>query len=135
MGDRGRESGAALATLKAGVEAVVRPDAPYDLTDEEADEWRAVVDRMPAEWFPRETHGLLTLYCRHLIAARRVSQLVSECLSQKAVDVVEYDRLLKMQERESRAASSLATRMRISQQSTFDKEKKKPITMKKPWQN
>jgi chaperone required for assembly of F1-ATPase len=24
-----------------------RPDAPYDLTDEQAEEWRAIVNRMP----------------------------------------------------------------------------------------
>jgi len=35
------------------------------LTDEQAEEWRAVVSRMAADWFPRETHGMLLAYCRH----------------------------------------------------------------------
>lgn len=50
-------------------------------------------------------------------------------------DIEEYDRLLKMQEREGRAMSSLATRMRITQQTTYDKSKKKPVTGKKPWES
>jgi hypothetical protein len=49
---------------------------------------------------------------------------------------VRYDRLLKMQEREGRAISSLATRMRISQQSTMTEKKRKPaLTLPKPWEN
>jgi hypothetical protein len=45
-----------VATVSA-IETIARPDAPYDLTDEQSDEWWAVVNRMPADWFPRETHG------------------------------------------------------------------------------
>jgi hypothetical protein len=40
-----------------------------------------------------------------------------------------------MQEREGRALSSLATRMRLSQQTTYDKSKKKPLQGKKPWED
>ena len=43
------------------------------------------------------------------------------------------DRLLKMQEREGRAISALATRMRLTQQSTYDKSKKKPTAALRPW--
>ena len=79
MGTRGRKSSAELSILTMStVETIMRPDAPYDLTDEQADEWRAVVNRMPADWFPRETHGMLTQYCRHVVAARRVAQLVAQ---------------------------------------------------------
>lgn len=132
MGARGRKSVASMVTTV--VETVSRPDAPYDLTDEQADEWRAVVNRMPADWFPRETWALLSQYCRHVVAARRIAQLISATESRKSVDVEDYDRLLKMQEREGRAMSSLATRMRISQQATVDKKRQKPaITIGKPW--
>ena len=79
MGTRGRKSSAELSILTMPtLETIMRPDAPYDLTDEQADEWRAVVNRMPADWFPRETHGMLTQYCRHVVAARRVAQLVAQ---------------------------------------------------------
>ena len=116
-----------------------RPDAPYDLTDEQVDEWRAVVNRMPADWFPRETHGMLSQYCRHIVSARRIAQLIEDTMkpskSRKAFDVDAYNQLLIMQEREGRALSSLATRMRLSQQAAYDKTKKKPSTIqgKLPW--
>ncbi len=135
MATRGRKSAAALSVAVGPVEIIQRPDAPYDLTDEQSAEWWAVVNRMPADWFPRETHAMLSAYCRHVVAARRVAQLVTACEASEPFDVGQYDLLLKMQEREGRALSSLATRMRVSQQSTFDKEKKKPKQVMKPWES
>jgi hypothetical protein len=41
-----------------------------DLTEDQAAEWRAVVDRLPNDWFPRETHGMLAQFCRHVCTAR-----------------------------------------------------------------
>ena len=76
---RGRKSAGALTlTVVTGdVEVVRRPEPPTELTREQAAEWRAVVDRLPADWFARETHGLLVQYCRHVVAARRVAELVA----------------------------------------------------------
>ena len=135
MGDRGRTSSAELAVIgPKGIETVRRPDPPPELTDEQVAEWRALVNRLPADWFARETHGLLVAYCRHVVSARRVAQLVESHEASGEFDVEHYDRLLKMQEREGRALSSLATRMRITQQTTYDKSKKKPLQSKKPWE-
>jgi len=135
MKQRGRKSAAALDVERLpSVEVIQRPDAPYDLTDEQAQEWWAVVNRLPADWFPRETHGMLAQYCRHVVAARRVAQLIAKAEKRKTLDVEEYDRLLKMQEREGRAISSLATRMRISQQATVRHESaRKPDMVDDPW--
>lgn len=136
MKTRGRTSAAALevATVAGKIETVQRPDAPYDLTDEQSAEWWAIVNRMPADWFPRETHGLLAQYCRHVVAARRVAQLVDQAEKESEFDINAYDQLLKIQEREGRALSSLATKMRISQQTTYDKSKKKPPSGRMPWE-
>lgn len=133
MGSRGRKSSQEL-TRAPTVEVVDRPDAPYDLTDEQSEEWWAIVNRMPADWFPRETHGMLAQYCRHVIASRRVAQLIKGHEDNPVMDIEGYDRLLKMQEREGRAISSLATRMRISQQTTYDPKKKKGSPVKPPWE-
>lgn len=135
MGNRGRTSGAALAVISpGGIVSIRRPDPPEELTDEEAVEWRAVVNRMAADWFPRETHGMLAQYCRHVVAARRVAQLVHNAEAAEDFHVWTYDKLLKMQEREGRAISSLATRMRLSQHSTYAARKTKPeIKGKFPW--
>ena len=133
MGTRGRVSAASLEVAKPTTERVARPDAPYDLTDEQSEEWWAVVNRLPADWFPRETHGVLSQYCRHVVAARRVAQLVA---AEEAgeFDLGRYDQLLKMQEREGRALSSLATRLRITQQATLSEKARKPAQGKKPWE-
>jgi hypothetical protein len=134
MKTRGRISAASLEVSKvAPVEVVQRPDAPYDLTDEQTTEWWAVVNRLPAEWFPRETHALLAQYCRHVVAARRIAQLV-DAEEKGELDLDRYDKLLKMAEREGRALSSLATRLRITQQSTLSEKTKKPSMVKKPWE-
>jgi hypothetical protein len=144
MKQRGRKSASALAvqTITGPLETVPRPDAPYDLDDEEVDEWRAVVERLPAHWFPRETHGLLTQYCRHVVRARRVAQIIREMekprKSKKGeeveFDLEAYNKALIMQERESRAISHLAVKMRLAQQSTIDKESKKGGVGKRPWE-
>lgn len=144
MGIRGRSSSVSLSVVPAdGVLAVRRPDPPSFLTDEQAEIWRAVVSRMVADWFTPETFPLLSQYCRHVIAANKIAQLVQqiECESQDPEEnpasvffMERYDRLLKMQEREGRAIATLATKMRIAQQSTYDKSKKKPSASRKPWQ-
>jgi hypothetical protein len=118
----------------SGIETVRRPDPPNELTDEQAVEWREVVNRMPADWFGRETHGMLAQYCRHVVAARRVAELVATIEKDQDFDLLAYDRALKMQEREGRALSALATRMRVSQQTAYDPKRKRQSAGKKPWE-
>lgn len=118
------------------VERVARPDPPdeFNLSDEHVTEWWAVVNRLPADWFPRETFGMLAQYCRHVITARRIGQLINESEAQDPVDINDLEKLYRMQERESRAISSLATRMRISQQSSYDKQRSRgKVRGKAPW--
>lgn len=135
MGTRGRTSAAELSVISGGgVETIRRPEPPDELTEEQAGEWRAVVTRLPADWFPRETHGMLASYCRHVVTGRRVAQIVAQIEASEQFDINAYDQALKMQERESRAISSLATRMRISQQATVRHEKaRKGSAVARPW--
>lgn len=134
MGIRGRAPSASLSVVPTVVEVVPRAKPPSELSDEQAEVWRAIVNRMPADWFPRETHEMLAQYSRHAVNARRVAQLIAAAEASDPLDIEEYDRLLKMQEREGRALSSLATRMRLTQQTTYDPKKKKGSTTKRPWE-
>jgi hypothetical protein len=137
MGARGKTSTAALTVLASGgITAVQRPMAPDHLTDEQAEEWLEVVNRMPAEWFPRESHGLLAQYCCHVVQARYVSQMLGSLMAEEQKDgwLMDYDRLLKMQERESRSMAALARGMRMTQQSTYTQRKSKGTAIKKPHQ-
>jgi hypothetical protein len=138
MGKRGPKSGASLAIRPVTpIEKTPRPAPPRELSDEEGEEWCAIVDRLPADWFARETHALLVQYCRHIVAARRISQLIAAIQAvEKAEDFnfKAYHDALKMQQRESGILASLATKMRISQQSSYDKSRKKGEGGKpKPW--
>jgi DNA-binding SARP family transcriptional activator len=132
MSDRGRLSLAAAET--SVVVSLDRPRPPAELTDEAKKEWLEVVNRLPAEWFPRETHEVLAQYCRHVVNARRVSRMIEQLMESENFTIDDYEKLLKMQEREGRAISSLATRMRLTQQSTYDSKKTKgrPVSSK-PW--
>ena len=158
MGVRGRRSTASLTVISGdGIAIAKRPDPPEELSAEMAREWHLVVNRMRPDWFTDETLALLVQYCRHVVAARRVGELLAGieaelaagriglCISEDddenapttyGFTVKDYDRLLKMQERETRAITTLATKMRLSHQSTYEPTKKKGAgpSIRKPWQ-
>lgn len=137
MGTRGRVSSSALEVVgPKALEIVERQRPPHDLTDEETEIWAAVVGAESADWFSPSTVPLLAQYCRHVIHARRVAELIERATSDPELTAKDYDRLLKMQERESRAIATLATKMRISQQSARnDRLHKKTPAARKPWES
>jgi hypothetical protein len=138
-GKRGRASVAEIMTVPSAtvLDRVERPRAPHDLSYEEIDVWAAVVNSLPAEWFTPETVPLLTQYCRHAVQARRIAEWIVEATKDpKELKIKDYDRLLKMQTRESAAMSSLAVKMRITQSATRNDRgnSKPPSAGKKPWE-
>ena len=137
MGQRGPKSRSALSVVPAAdIGVAKRPDPPNHLTDEQASVWVSVVDNLPADWFPTDVHGTLEQYCRHVVASRKVAQLINQFEGDSSFEIDEYDRLLKMQEREGRALSSLATRLRITPQSRYQARKDPGKgKVKKPWEN
>ena len=116
------------------ITAIERPDPPADLTPEQAHEWQSVVNRMPADWFPRETHALLVQFCRHVVSARRIAELIENLFSSD-FNLETFNKLLIMQERESRIIFSLATKMRTSQQARFGRRKKTGPLIPPPWKH
>lgn len=136
-GKRGRPSSAALAMLvhHDAIETIPRPQVPHDLNDEETEVWASIVNRMPADWFTTETLPLLSQYCRHTIQARRIAELIERATGDKELKVKDYDRLLKMQARESASISSLSVKMRISQSTTINhRANKKAQAPRAPWE-
>ena len=137
MGTRGRASVAQIET-RGAVTLVNRPDAPLDLTPEETAEWVEIAEAMPADWFTRETHGLLKQYCRHIIAARRVAQLIDQEMAREDMEVAALDRLLQMQARETSAIKAMAASMRVSQQASYTTKaagtSKNNRVVKRPWE-
>ncbi len=119
MGSRGRKSAAELGVIQGIPE---RPKPPDELTSAQAEEWRAVVARMPVNWFPREIWPLLCAYCRHICNARHIAKLIEAAHDLDIGDrtaLMRFNRLLGMQERQSNALAGLATRMRLTNQSRY----------------
>jgi len=136
MGARGRPSAAELSVVAFRTLPEVRPPAPpVELTGDQAEIWTSIVEAMPPTWFPRQTHPLLAAYCRHTVAARKIASLIEVEERSAATDPATYDRLLKMQEREGRALTSLASKMRLNQASLHDRRKApKPPSGPRPWE-
>src|SRR5690625_3965013 len=137
MKQRGRKSAGELA-VACPVVVQPRPDAPVELTPEPADGWHEVVDALRADWFPAETHPLLIQYCRHTIEARRSAQLIDQECAREELDVATYAALLRRQARETTALKSMASSMRLSQQSSRRDDNsataKKNRTVTRPWE-
>jgi hypothetical protein len=123
MGSRGKKSVGELSVVALSAR---RPEPPAELTAAEAVIWGAVVGTKPPDWFAADSFPLLVAYCRAIAVsnglARAISTFDDEGLSD-AQALAQYDKLLQMQERQCRLIASLATRMRLSQQSRFDRKK------------
>lgn len=130
---RGRPS---LASLSVGseVKAVERIKPPFDLSDEETEVWSNVINSFPTDWFSDATSPLLAQYCRHVIHARRIAEILAKSVEDPEFSIRSYNTLLKMQDRESKAIAGLATKMRISQQSTTNHRGNAKQTTLKPWE-
>lgn len=132
MAERGRKSVAALST--ATIHAVHRPEVPERLSGEEADVWRLTVGRLPSEWFLGETLPLLEMYCIHVCHHRRYSQM----LRKHGVPQEDFIRISQFAKEQAEIVIRIATKLRITLQSTHDKRKSrnqnKPQVFKKPWE-
>ncbi len=122
MATRGRKSAAALSTVVAG-NFGKRPDPPPELTDEQASIWRETVASEAAEFFATAAlRSMLADYCRHRASAAVVSEIIDTFKPdwlKAAEGAKRYYGLLKMREAETRAAASLATKLRLTNQSRY----------------
>lgn len=142
MAQRGRKSTAALAVARpTPVLSESRLAPPIHLPDAERDVWLQVVNDQPASSFT-ETHApMLELYCRHVVLSRILADEILNFDRAWIADedgLKRYDKLLAMHERESRAASSAATRLRITRQAIDQQTVARSIVnapkAKKPWE-
>lgn len=113
---------------------------PADLSAQESVTWRAVVDTKPVDWWDAASVPLLVAYCRAVAMERTIAEQIhafdAEWLDNEA-GLKRYDKLRSMHEGQARTMASLATRMRLSQQSRYHNEKgagAKAKTAAKPWE-
>ena len=117
-GRRSSESQSVVVSLVPGV----RPDAPEELSPEQAEIWRATVASMPSDWFAGCAGVLLRQLCRHVSYARWMAaelDAVGLGSPKKGGGIDRFDKLSRMHLREGKAISSLMTKLRLTPQSKY----------------
>lgn len=138
MLQRGRKSQASLSVVPAGIPK--RPDPPKDLGKEEQIEWKAIVNRMPVDWFREEQFPLLSQLCRHIVLGRDVSDRVKAFLRPKmdTAQIRDYSRLLNMMTKQTKTIATLSTKLRLTNQSKYYASKAftkiRKASANKPWE-
>lgn len=116
-----RPSQVGLQTLQlvkdSPLEVVKRLRPPAELTPEQKEEFIRVVDSMPADWFAPGHTAALVQYCRHVIMARKVAQVIDAMMLSEDIDPIKISELVKRQEAESRIIGKLMTMLRLTPQS------------------
>jgi hypothetical protein len=122
MGSRGPKSTEEMMTRAlADASTVHRLEPPLELwRDDEAEVWRRIVEALPADWFTAADAPLLVQYCRHIVQARLVAQLLRQQERGKSdLDLGVWTKLMRAQDAQTAAIARLATKMRLSQQATY----------------
>lgn len=117
MEGRGRKSSASLAVIKGGAGARIEP--PKGMPKAQRELWLAVVGSKPADWFGPDNAPLLSEYVRAVDMANKLERQIDRLTESDEVDSEELRNLLNMRDKESRRVTSLATKMRLSQQSKY----------------
>ncbi len=138
MAQRGRKSAAALA-VREQTQTVVHADAPYDLTDEQAEVWRATLASLPPDWIETGAHPTLAAYCRTATHLRRLGQLVTQAEGDAEFSPRDYLDLVKAHGALSQVIKTLSTALRLTPQTRIRPEtghrKAAGFTnVKRPWE-
>lgn len=139
MKQRGRKSLDSVATVTPMPLRMVQP--PADLSPEECDVWARVTATKPSEWWDAGSVPLLAQYCRATVQSQLVGELVDSTGKAMLTDPDElgrYKELRKIQAALSGELTSLATKMRLTQQSRYNAKNSDTAARKgggpaKPW--
>lgn len=115
---------------------------PAELTDEQAEIWRGIVATKPPEWWNADSAPLLVAYCQAITDARKIEDLIRRFDPATIEDgdgVAQFDKLLQMRARHAGILATLATKMRLAQQSRYNESRaatldKHTAAGTKPWQ-
>lgn len=122
MAKRGRPSAAESVVVIEG-QFGTRPEPLADLTPRQSEIWRETTASEPADFFGTAAlRSLLADYCRHREAAENVSRIIDSFQPEwlkNADGAKRYHALLKMRDLETRAASGIATKLRLTNQSRY----------------
>lgn len=135
----GRKSLAALSIVAGTIDG--RPQPPSDLTQEQSEVWDRTVANEAADTFRTAAlQQLLKEYCRHVASAMHLAKMIEAMEAVNVNDLDDYDKLLRMRDRETKALADKATKLRLTNQSRYTPQaaataaKKGAGIERKPWQ-
>jgi hypothetical protein len=136
MEGRGRKSTAALSVVATSLPQRMEP--PQELTESQAALWREIVAGKPVEWFAADNAPLLAEYVRAVDMGNRLALEIELTLAGTADHSLKD--LLKMRDTEAKRATSIATKLRLTQQSRYTPQAAATADRKagsgaKPWQS
>jgi len=135
MEGRGRKSTAALSVVATSLPQRMAP--PQDLTESQAALWREIVAGKPVDWFAADNAPLLVEYVRAVDMGNRLALEIEATLAGTADHSLKD--LLNMRDKEAKRATSIATKLRLTQQSRYTPQAANTANNKskegaKPWQ-
>ena len=139
MAQRGRRSAASLSVVGGSIDG--RPSPPDDLNERQQEVWRRTVANEASDCFKTAAlQQLLKEYCRHVVTAAKLAEMIEaiEARDEMPADLSDYDGLLRMRDRETKAIASKATKLRLTNQSRYTPgaaaTASKTAGERKPWQ-
>lgn len=129
-----RDKVVALRTLKE----MGLPPTPPAFTKEEAAEWNDIVVTYPADRFPRATWPMLEPYCTHTVQQRIIAAKIRDLLADPDHSLRDYDLLLRMYDRETKAVASFGVRLGIARTSMAGRHNNDPDQLAEhnlPWED
>jgi len=120
MKQRGKKSLASVTVLTPLQSRPLPP--PEGFSHDQALLWIAVVATKPAGWFTADTVPILAAYVKATMGHRVVSGELDTFLPEwlrTDEGLARFNRLTAIQDRQARLLSSLATKMRLTQQSRY----------------
>jgi hypothetical protein len=115
MGHRGRKTAAQKVVQLRALQEMGLPEPPAHLGKAEQQEWIDIVETYPPDRFPRSTWPMLEGYCSHTIQMRRISGMIGQMTNETSIR--EYNTLLVMLDRETKAVASFGVRLGIARTS------------------
>lgn len=136
MNKPGRKSTAELATVP--VLPIQRPQPPDELSPQEAEKWREIVNAQPVDWWTPGNLPLLVAYVRAISAYEFLSGQLERYTSLDTDEQIRaYKNLSQVQKAQADLMATMATKMRLTQQSRYTEKTAATATKKtaanKPW--
>ena len=129
-----RQSTASLSVVRASPDSRLAP--AYGLDEAEIALWRDVVNTKPAEWFADDSAPLLKEYVRAAVMCDQLDIQVKAAMAGDDAGMVKT--LLDMRDKESKRVLSIATKLRLTQQSRYTPQAASTADKKasgaRPWQ-